>query len=98
VLIGAPLGSLAKKGGFATGIAMSLFFFILYWAFLIGGEQMADSDVLPAFWAMWLPNFILSGAGLILTFMFIRQSTVISFVDRMRGLLHFGFLKRGRAG
>jgi lipopolysaccharide export system permease protein len=82
-LIGAPLGSLARKGGFATGIGLSLFFFIIYWAFLIGGEQLADIDVLPAFWAMWLPNIIIGGAGIILSIMFIRQSTVVSVVDKL---------------
>jgi lipopolysaccharide export system permease protein len=88
VLIGAPLGSLARKGGFATGIGFSLFFFIIYWAFLIGGEQLADADLLPAFWAMWIPNFVIAGAGIILTIIFIRQSSVVSAMDRLRGFLH----------
>jgi lipopolysaccharide export system permease protein len=89
VLMGAPLGSLARKGGFATGVGLSLFFFIIYWAFLIGGEQLADNDLLPAFWAMWLPNFVISGAGIVLTVIFVRQSSVVSIVDRLRGLLGF---------
>jgi lipopolysaccharide export system permease protein len=93
VLIGAPLGSLARKGGFATGIGLSLFFFIVYWAFLIGGEQMADAGILPAFWAMWLPNFVISISGIILTVMFIRQSTVVSIVDRVRSRFQFGAIK-----
>src|SRR4030067_1155163 len=97
VLIGAPLGSLARKGGFATGIGLSLFFFIVYWAFLIGGEQLADAGLLGAFWAMWLPNFILSSAGIILTIMFIRQSSVVSIIDRIRSLIHIGPTERGRA-
>jgi lipopolysaccharide export system permease protein len=86
VLIGAPLGALARRGGFATGIALSLFFFIVYWAFLIGGEQLADSNTLPAFWAMWLPNFIVGGAGIILNIMYIRQSTVVSIFDRIQSI------------
>jgi lipopolysaccharide export system permease protein len=96
VLIGAPLGSLARKGGFATGIGLSLFFFIIYWAFLIGGEQMADTGSLPAFWAMWLPNMILSVAGIILTVMFIRQSTVVSIVDRLRSVIPIRAFKPGK--
>lgn len=97
VLIGAPLGALARKGGFATGIALSLFFFIVYWAFLIGGEQLADAGSLPAFWAMWLPNIIISSAGIILTIMFIRQSTVVSIVDKLKALLHVGAFKENGA-
>ena len=86
VLIGAPLGALARRGGFATGIALSLFFFIVYWAFLIGGERLADSNTLPAFWAMWLPNIIVGGAGIILNIMYIRQSTVVSILDRIQAI------------
>jgi lipopolysaccharide export system permease protein len=92
VLIGAPLGSMARKGGFATGISLSLFFFIVYWAFLIFGEQLADADTLPAFWAMWLPNFIISGVGIVLIIMYIRQSTIVSVGDRLRSM--FSFLNR----
>jgi len=84
VLMGAPLGSIAKKGGFATGIALSLFFFIIYWAFLILGEQLADRSKLPAFWAMWLPNFVVGGAGIFLSIAFIRQSAVISIIDNVK--------------
>ena len=88
VLIGAPLGALARRGGFATGVALSLFFFIVYWAFLIGGEQLADSDVLPAFWAMWLPNIIVGGAGIVLNIVFVRQSTVVSVFDRIQSIFY----------
>lgn len=88
VLIGAPLGALARRGGFATGVALSLFFFIIYWAFLIGGEQLADSNVLSAFWAMWLPNVIVGGAGIVLNIIFVRQSTVVSVIDRIQSLFY----------
>jgi lipopolysaccharide export system permease protein len=46
ILIGAPLGILAKRGGMGMAIAYSLMLFIIYWAFLIGGEDVADR--LPA--------------------------------------------------
>jgi lipopolysaccharide export system permease protein len=97
VLIGAPLGSLARKGGLATGIGLSLFFFIIYWAFLIGGEQLADAGLLAAFWAMWLPNFIISAAGILLSIMFVRQSTVVSIFDRIRSLFHFRLVRKAAA-
>jgi lipopolysaccharide export system permease protein len=88
VLIGAPLGALARRGGFATGVALSLFFFIVYWAFLIGGEQLADSNILSAFWAMWLPNVIVGGAGIVLNIVFVRQSTVVSVIDRIQSIFY----------
>ncbi len=84
ILIGAPLGSIARKGGFATGIALSLFFFIVYWAFLIGGEQLADKGKLPAFWAMWLPNFTIGGIGILLGIAFVRQTAFVSTVQTIQ--------------
>ena len=42
ILLGAPLGALAKRGGIGMGVGLSIGFFILYWAFLIGGEKLAD--------------------------------------------------------
>ncbi|MBT3252054.1 MAG: YjgP/YjgQ family permease [Candidatus Marinimicrobia bacterium] len=64
ILIGAPLGIMAQKGGFAVSMAFSLGFFIIYWAFLIAGEEFADRSLLSPFLSMWLPNFILGAVGL----------------------------------
>jgi lipopolysaccharide export system permease protein len=64
ILVGAPLGVMAKKGGVAVGLGLSLGFFVLYWAFLIGGEELADRQIIPAFWAMWSANILIGGAGI----------------------------------
>jgi lipopolysaccharide export system permease protein len=63
VLIGAPLGVLARRGGLATGAALSLGFFLLYWACLIGGEDLADREIVSPFVAMWSANFLIGGFG-----------------------------------
>ncbi len=56
---GAPFGLLLRRGGFGAGFLSSLVVFALYYMLLLGGEGLADSGKLGAFWAMWLPNFIL---------------------------------------
>ncbi|MBK6681897.1 MAG: LptF/LptG family permease [Ignavibacteriales bacterium] len=38
-LLGAPLGMMTRRGGFGAAASISLFFFLLYWSFLIGGEN-----------------------------------------------------------
>ena len=43
ILVGAPLGIIAKRGKFSISIAISLIFFLIYWAFLIEGEDFADN-------------------------------------------------------
>jgi lipopolysaccharide export system permease protein len=79
VLIGAPLGIMAKRGGISTGVGLSLGFFLLYWALLIGGEELADRRLAPPFLAMWSPNLIIGGAGLLLTRHMIKETTFISW-------------------
>ncbi len=68
VLIGAPLGMRTRKGGFGIAAGMSLGFFLLYWACLIGGEKLADRELLSPFLSMWIANIILGTAGLFLVF------------------------------
>lgn len=68
VLIGAPLGMITRKGGFGVAAGMSLGFFLLYWACLIGGEKLADRELLSPFLSMWAANIVLGSAGLYLVF------------------------------
>ncbi len=68
VLIGAPLGYKVKRGGFGIAAGLSLLFFLLYWVSLIGGEKLADRDILSPFWGMWLVNIVLGIFGLYLMF------------------------------
>ena len=65
VIIGAPLGYLFKRGGIA-GILAGVFLFSSYYILVIAGEEFADRRNFPAFWGMWLPNFILLGCGIYL--------------------------------
>ena len=67
MLVGAPLGILAKRGGFAVGISISLSFFIMYWVFLIAGEDLADRGIVSPSWAMWSPNIIVGVLGIYLS-------------------------------
>ena len=73
VLIGAPLGILARKSGIGMSLGLSLGLFLLYWAFLIAGEELADRLLINAFWAMWSANFVIGGAGLALLVGVIRE-------------------------
>lgn len=66
ILIGAPLGYRVKKGNFGIAAGLSLLFFIIYWAALIGGEKLADRGFITPFLGMWLVNIVLGGFGLYL--------------------------------
>ena len=74
-VVGAPLGVMARRGGYGAGAALSLFFFVLYWVLLIGGEKIAERGVLAPAIVVWLPNVMLAAAGL---FMMYRLSSSAS--------------------
>ncbi|MGQ9560655.1 MAG: LptF/LptG family permease [Candidatus Oleimicrobiaceae bacterium] len=86
VLIGTPLGIMARRGGWAVGGGISLFFFLLYWTLLIGGEELADRRMVSPFWAMWSANLMVGGAGLYLLIRTARETTLIDF-GKLRALL-----------
>jgi len=79
ILIGAPLGIMARKGGFAVSMAFSMGFFIIYWAFLIAGEEFADRGSLSPVLSMWLPNLILGVLGIFLCYRTSREQKFINF-------------------
>jgi lipopolysaccharide export system permease protein len=67
-LVGAPLGIVAKRGGMGLSIGISLGLFVIYWAFLIGGEDLADRGIITPFWSMWTANILLAATGLYLIY------------------------------
>lgn len=64
VLIGAPLGMMAHKSGIGVSGAISLLFFTIYWAFLVGGEKLSDRGMISPGVAMWSPNILFLFIGL----------------------------------
>ena len=66
VLLGVPLGSMTRKGSMGASIGMALGFFMLYWVALVGGEELADRQIMSPWLAMWLANIILGACGALL--------------------------------
>ena len=81
VLLGAPLGVMAKKGGFAVSTSLSFGFFLLYYILLIGGEELADRNQVTPEFGMWAPNMVLLIFALYLTLYTIRERAPISFLS-----------------
>jgi lipopolysaccharide export system permease protein len=79
VLVGVPIGIMARKGGFGIAATLSLGFFVLYWACLIGGEKLADRDILPPWLGMWAANIIIGLLGVYLTFRVGRETLLINW-------------------
>jgi lipopolysaccharide export system permease protein len=67
VFIGAPLGSIIRKGGFGLPVLLSIFIFIFYYILNIVGEKLAEQMVLTPFWGMWMSSMIVAPFSVYLT-------------------------------
>ncbi|MDL1894278.1 YjgP/YjgQ family permease, partial [Sphingobacteriales bacterium CHB3] len=79
VLVGVPLGIMSRRGGFGIAATLSFGFFLMYWAFLIGGEKLADRNLLSPFWGMWAANILLGIIGVYLTLRIGKEAVVIDW-------------------
>ena len=73
VLVGAPIGIRSGRGGIGIGAGTGILFFLIYYLFLVGGEQLGDRGLVTPFWAMWAPNVVFGGLGLFLTLSVSRE-------------------------
>lgn len=82
-LFALPLGINNRRGGKASGFALSIGVLILYYILLNNGEEAARYGRIPAWLAMWSPNILLAGLGV---FLLIRRnrdkSLLLSRIDR----------------
>jgi lipopolysaccharide export system permease protein len=76
--IGAPLGSIIRKGGLGWPLFYSVIFFILYHVTGMIGEKLAENNVLTAFGGMWLSTAVLLPVGLFLTMKATSDSKIFS--------------------
>jgi len=73
-LIGAPLGSIIRKGGLGTPLVLAIIFFMAFYFSSTTGEKMAKEDNLSPFTGMWLATFVLLPIGIFLTYKAMRDS------------------------
>jgi len=79
VLVGVPLGIMARRGGFGIAATLSLGFFVLYWACLIGGEKLADRDIVQPAVGMWIANVLIGVFGILLCIRIGRESVLVNW-------------------
>jgi len=68
VIVGCPLGVITKGGNFGISAMVSLGFYVVYWVTLIGGEKLADRDILSPAIAMWSGNIIIGMVGIFVAY------------------------------
>jgi lipopolysaccharide export system permease protein len=77
-LIGAPLGSIIRKGGLGTPLIIAIIFFMVFYFSSTTGDKFAKENTMTPFTGMWLATFILVPIGVFLTFKALRDSQLFS--------------------
>ena len=78
-LIGAPLGSIIRKGGFGIPVLVSVLFFILYHVLNIIGEKSAKDLSIDPNEGMWLANFVFVPIAIFLLYKAKNDSKLFDF-------------------
>jgi lipopolysaccharide export system permease protein len=97
-LIGAPLGSIIRKGGLGNSMISSIVFFMLFYFISNTGEKFAKEGAWPVYSGMWLSTVVLVPVGLFLTYKALHDSQLFNkeYYFRMSGKLRT-LLKRNKA-
>ena len=77
LLIGAPLGSIVRRGGLGYPIIISVATFILYYIFETSGSKMASEGVWKIWFGSWLSTMILAPLGLFFTYQANKDSGIL---------------------
>jgi lipopolysaccharide export system permease protein len=77
VLVGAPLGIIARRGSMGVAVGVSVVFFLVYWASLMGGERLADRAIISPWVAMWSSNIVFGLLGIFLVWYAIREQVTL---------------------
>ena len=80
-LIGAPLGSIIRKGGFSVPLLVSILLFVVYYVISITGEKTAKDLSASPLEGMWISNFIFIPISMILISLALRNSSIPKFKD-----------------
>jgi len=83
--IGAPLGSIIRKGGLGMPLLVAIIFFLLFYLLNVFGEKFVKEGVWPPYFGMWFSVIILSPIGSFLTYKAMHDSQLFNkeFYTRM---------------
>ena len=94
-LIGAPLGSIIRKGGLGLPLVFAVIFFVIFHLFNTFGEKFVKEGVMTPFAGMWLSTGVLIPFGVFLTYKAMHDSTLFNKESYYRAFRKVkGFLNR----
>lgn len=83
VLIGVPMGVVTRRSGKGANFGVSIFFFLAYYVMLLGGESFGDRGILPAWFAVWIPNAVICGLGFFLLYKAANEVETLTWVRKV---------------
>ncbi len=76
--IGAPLGSIIRKGGLGMPLVVAIIFFLIFHLLNMFGEKFVKEGITSPFTGMWLAVIVLVPVGLFLTYKAMHDSQLFS--------------------
>jgi lipopolysaccharide export system permease protein len=77
-IIGAPLGSIIRKGGLGMPLVVAIIFFLMFHLLNMFGEKFVKQGLLHPFAGTWLPVIVLTPVGIFLTYKATHDSQLFS--------------------
>lgn len=77
-LIGAPLGSIIRKGGLGTPLVFAVAFFVVFHVVATIGERLARNGVMTPFGGMWLATAVLVPIAIFLVYKALNDSQMFN--------------------
>ncbi len=77
-LIGAPLGSIIRKGGIGMPLIFAVIFFVVFFLLNNFGKKFVKQDVLSPIAGMWLATYVLTPIGLFLIYKALHDSQLFN--------------------
>ncbi len=85
MFIGAPMGAIVRKGGFGYPFLVSVIFFVFFVIMTIFCHKIAESFVVNAYLAAWIPCLVLFPISLLLTIKAMNDRTLQFMEPLQRG-------------
>jgi len=76
LFIGAPMGSIVRKGGYGYPLLIAIIFFMIFIVFNIMGEKLMGSGSIHPILAAWFPCLVCLPFAIILTYKAIRDESL----------------------
>ncbi len=90
--IGAPLGSIIRKGGLGMPLVVAIVFFLLFHLLNMFGEKFVKEEIATPFTGMWLAVLVIIPVGIFLTYKAMHDSQLFNkefYVRAFKNVKHF---------